>query len=106
MSHVGGSSYESGQSSHEGQGDASGGDADVNDEDDHLHRLMKEQDVDGDADNINSDDEKNSEATPILNSWNLDYTTTMVNNDRHDSTWYYYHNNVSAHALYPDKQHL
>jgi hypothetical protein len=68
MSHIGGSSYESGQSSHEGRGDASGGDANVNDEDDHLHHLMEEEDVDGDADNINSDDEENSEAAPILNS--------------------------------------
>jgi hypothetical protein len=67
---------------------------------------MEDEDFDGDADNINLDDEENSEAAPILNSWNLDYTTAMVNNDRHDSAWYYYQNNVSARALYPDKQHL
>jgi hypothetical protein len=106
--HAGGSRYESG-SSHAGRGDASGGEADADDEDDHLQRQMEEKDVDGYADNTNFDDsneEVNSEEALIPNSWNMDYSSAKVMNDGHDSAWEYHQNNVSAGALYPDKQHL
>src|SRR5664279_4255144 len=76
VSHAGGGRYESCQSSQAG-GDGYSGEVDGDEEGEHMSNLMAEEDIDGSADDISSDDsdeevEVDDEGVPIHGLWNQD----------------------------------
>jgi hypothetical protein len=107
MSDARGSGYESEQSSHAAGGHADSAEADGDDEEGHMQNLMKEEDQDGLADDLDSDDsdeEENEEEVLIPSSLNQDFSTAMTVDDDHDSAWEYHQNNISTGATYSDKR--
>jgi hypothetical protein len=111
MSYADDIGYETGQSSHAlGTAvDDAGGEIFSDDENEVLQQQMEAEDVDGDADDINSsdsDEEDDQEEAPILKEWNQDFSNLMRVNEGHDSAWEYHPNIISVGSLYPDKQHL
>jgi hypothetical protein len=71
---------------------------------------MEEEDADGHADDINSDEsdeeQEDDEDMPVPDTWNRDYSSGMTMNDGHDSAWEYHLNNITVGAIYPDKRRL
>ncbi|KAK1692103.1 hypothetical protein QYE76_008800 [Lolium multiflorum] len=113
-SDAGGSSFQSGQSSHA----AGGHDGSVelqseDEEEDQMQNMMDEEDEDGVDDELDSDEsggfdnsDDNEEEDPIPSSWNHDLSEAMIVDDRHDSAWEYSMNTISIGARYADKRHL
>ncbi|KAK1605043.1 hypothetical protein QYE76_028716 [Lolium multiflorum] len=110
-SDAGGSSFQSGQSSH-----AAGGHDDtvelesVDEEEEQMQNMMDEDGVDNEVDSDESGgsdtSDDNEEADPIPSSWNHDLSEAMIVDDRHDSAWEYSMNTISVGARYADKRHL
>ena len=104
---VGGGSYESGQNSqteHMEEGDEDAAEAAA---DDVFQEMMEEEDEDGgSAYGHDSDESDDEHVVPNPASWSHDFSSSMTVNDGHDSAWEYHQNQVSAGALYTDKQHL
>ena len=109
VSHTEGAGYEGGQSSQSvGQADS---DDSEPDEDDRYEEMIGEEDLDGLAEDIDSDDsyeegDESDEEVPIPGSWNQDLSTIMTVNDGHESAWEYHQNNIEIGAMYPSKKQL
>src|SRR5664279_1852294 len=77
-----------------------------------MQNLMAEEDIDGSADDLSSDDsdeeevEVDSEGVPIPGLWNQDLSNAMTVQDGHESQWAYHQNNIAIGAMYPTKKHL
>lgn len=103
--------YESGQSSHSVRYGESG-EADGDEAGEEMQNLMAEEDADGSAEDLDSDDSdeeevgENEEEVPMPGSWNQDFSEEMSVRDDHDSTWEYHVSNIAIGAMYPSKKHL
>ncbi|KAK1607857.1 hypothetical protein QYE76_031530 [Lolium multiflorum] len=113
-SDAGGSSFQSGQSSHAAGGHDVSAEVDSEEEEEeHIQNMMDEEDEDGVEDELDSDgsggsdnSDDNEEEDPIPSSWNHDLSEAMIVDDRHDSAWEYSMNTISIGARYADKRHL
>jgi hypothetical protein len=105
MSHLEGGNYESGHSSHAG-GDDYSGEVDGDEEGEKMQNVMAEEDMDGLADELSSNDSDEEEAVPIPSSWNQDFSNSMTVQDGHESNWEYHQNNITVGAIYSSKKHL
>ncbi|KAK1651020.1 hypothetical protein QYE76_068825 [Lolium multiflorum] len=113
-SDAGGSSFQSGQSSHAAGGHDGSVELESEDEEeDQMQNMMDEEDEDGVDYELDSDEsggsdtsDDNDEEDPIPSSWNHDLSDAMIVDDRHDSAWEYSMNTISVGARYADKRHL
>ena len=83
-SHTEGGNYESGHCSHAG-GDDYSGEVDGDEEGEQMQNVMVEEDMDGLADDLSSDDSDEEEEVPIPSSWNQDFSNSMTVQDGHES---------------------
>ncbi|KAK1661817.1 hypothetical protein QYE76_049976 [Lolium multiflorum] len=113
-SDAGGSSFQSGQSSHAAGGHDGSVELESEDEEEEqMQNMMDEEDEDGVDYELDSDEsggsdtsDDNEEEDPIPSSWNHDLSDAMIVDDRHDSAWEYSMNTISVGARYADKRHL
>ncbi|KAK1630167.1 hypothetical protein QYE76_004482 [Lolium multiflorum] len=114
-SDAGGSSFQSGQSSHAAGGHDGSVELESEDEEeDQMQNMMDEEDEDGVDYELDSDEsggsdtsDDNNEEDPIPSSWNHDnLSDAMIVDDWHDSSWEYSMNTISVGARYADKRHL
>ncbi|KAK1679084.1 hypothetical protein QYE76_039932 [Lolium multiflorum] len=113
-SDAGGSSFQSGQSSHAAGGHDGSVELESEDEEeDQMQNMVDEEDEDGVDYELDSDEsggsdtsDDNDEEDPIPSSWNHDLSDAMIVDDRHDSAWEYSMNTISVGARYADKRHL
>jgi len=103
VSHSEGGNFESGESSQAG-GDHYSGEVDGDEGGEQMQNLMAQEDMDGSADELSSDD--SDEELPIPGSWNQDFSNAMTVQDGHESHWEYHQNNIAVGGMYPSKKHL
>ena len=102
---------EAGESS-QSAGIAGSGLADGDEEGEQMQNLMENEDFDGMADQLDSDnsdeedEEEDDEEVTIPDAWNQDLSTGMTVNDGHESAWQYHQNNVQIGAIYATKKQL
>ncbi|KAM3335688.1 hypothetical protein ACQJBY_029904 [Aegilops geniculata] len=85
---------------------AGSGVADGDEEGDEMQRVMEEEDEDGYAEDLDSENSEDEVEVPIPSAWNQDISTGLTVNDGHETPWQYNLNQVQIGAMFDTKKKL
>ena len=85
---------------------AGSGVADGDEEGDEMQRVMEEEDEDGFAEDLDSENSEDEVEVPIPSAWDQDISTGLTVNDGHETPWQYNLNQVQIGAMFDTKKKL
>ena len=85
---------------------AGSGVADGDEEGDEMQRVMEEEDEDGFAEDLDSENSEDEVEVPIPSAWDQDISTGLTVNDGHETPWQYNQNQVQIGAMFDTKKKL